>query len=48
MGKVMGKYGTLVVARILWIFIAAIGVHFLISGISEVFGIAVPMFTSKV
>lgn len=48
MGKVLGKYGTLVVARILWIFIAAIGVHFLISGISEVFGIAVPMFTNKV
>jgi multiple antibiotic resistance protein len=48
MAKVMGKYGTLVVARILWIFIAAIGVHFLISGISEVFGIAVPMFASRV
>jgi len=48
MARVMGKYGTLVVARILWIFIAAIGVHFLISGISEVFGIAVPMFASKV
>ncbi len=47
MAKVMGKYGTLVVARILWIFIAAIGVHFLISGISEVFGIAVPMFANK-
>jgi multiple antibiotic resistance protein len=48
MARVMGKYGTLVVARILWIFIAAIGVHFLISGISEVFGIAVPIFGSKV
>jgi len=40
--KVLGKLGTLVVARVLWIFIAAIAVHFVISGISEVFG--VPLF----
>ena len=47
MAKMMGKYGTLVVARILWIFIAAIGAHFLISGISEVFGLTVPLFAVK-
>ena len=44
LARVMGRYGTLVIARILWIFIAAIGAHFLISGISEVFGVAVPIF----
>ena len=44
LSRVMGRYGTLVIARILWIFIAAIGAHFLISGISEVFGVAVPIF----
>lgn len=48
LARLMGKYGTLVVARILWIFIAAIGAHFLISGISEVFGITVPLSASKV
>ena len=48
LARVMGKYGTLVVARILWIFIAAIGAHFLISGISEVFGITVPLFATRV
>ncbi len=38
--RVLGRLGTLVVARILWIFIAAIGAHFLIAGISEVFGVS--------
>ena len=47
LAKVMGRFGTLVVARILWIFIAAIGAHFLISGISEVFGLTVPIFAVK-
>ena len=47
LARVMGRFGTLVVARILWIFIAAIGAHFLISGISEVFGVAVPIFAVK-
>ena len=37
--KLMGKIGRIVVSRILWIFIAAIGAHFLISGIRETFGI---------
>jgi multiple antibiotic resistance protein len=44
LSKLMGRFGTLVIARILWIFIAAIGAHFLISGISEVFGVSVPIF----
>lgn len=35
----MGKIGRLVISRIMWIFIAAIGVHFLISGIQETFHI---------
>lgn len=34
---VMGKIGRMVVSRILWIFIAAIGVHFLLSGIKDAF-----------
>jgi multiple antibiotic resistance protein len=38
-GKVMGRIGRLVVSRILWIFMAALGVHFLISGIQQIFGI---------
>lgn len=42
LSKLMGRFGTLVIARILWIFIAAIGAHFLISGISEVFGVPLP------
>lgn len=46
LSRLMGRFGTLVIARILWIFIAAIGAHFLISGVSEVFGIAVPVFAS--
>jgi multiple antibiotic resistance protein len=37
--RMMGKIGRLVVGRILWIFIGAIGVHFLISGIRQIFGI---------
>lgn len=36
--RVMGRIGRLVVSRILWIFIAAIGVHFLLSGLREFFG----------
>jgi len=39
LARVMGPLGTLVVARVLWIFIAAIAVHFVISGISELFGV---------
>jgi len=35
--RFLGTVGKLVVSRILWIFIAAIGVHFLISGIKEAF-----------
>lgn len=42
LARVMGKFGTLVVARILWIFIAAIAASFLVSGISTVFGIPMP------
>ncbi len=41
--RALGRLGTLVVARILWIFIAAIGAHFLLSGISEVFGVVIPV-----
>ena len=44
LSKLMGRFGTLVIARILWIFIAAIGAHFLLSGVSEVFGIHIPIF----
>jgi len=40
--RVLGRYGTIVISRVLWIFIAAIAVRFLVAGISEVFGIAVP------
>lgn len=35
-GRLMGKIGRLVIGRILWIFIAAIGVHFLVSGIQQI------------
>ena len=42
LSHLMGRFGTLVVARVLWIFIAAIGAHFLITGISEVFGVPLP------
>lgn len=35
--RFLGQVGKLVVSRILWIFIAAIGVHFLVSGITEAF-----------
>ena len=37
--KLMGRIGRMVLSRILWIFIGAIGVHFLLSGIRETFGI---------
>lgn len=37
--KALGKIGRLVISRILWIFLAAIGVHFLVSGIREAFSI---------
>lgn len=37
--RLMGRIGRLVIGRVLWIFIAAIGVHFLISGIQGIFGI---------
>ncbi len=37
--RLMGKIGRLVIGRILWIFIAAIGVHLIISGIQAIFGI---------
>ena len=37
--RVLGRAGKLIVSRILWIFIGAIGVHFLPSGIRELFGI---------
>lgn len=39
LAKVIGPLGTMVIARVLWIFIAAIAVRFIISGISEVFGV---------
>ncbi len=39
LARIMGTLGTLVVARVLWIFIAAIAVHFVLSGVSEVFGL---------
>jgi len=47
LSRLVGRFGTLVIARILWIFIAAIGAHFLISGIGEVFGIPIPIFGMK-
>jgi multiple antibiotic resistance protein len=37
--RVVGHFGVLVVGRIMWIFIASIGVHFLSTGIQQVFGI---------
>ncbi len=37
--RLMGKVGRLVISRVLWIFIAATGVHLLLSGIREMFGI---------
>ena len=37
--RLMGKVGRLVIGRILWIFIGAIGVHFLLSGIQELFSV---------
>jgi len=44
LSRLMGRFGTLVIARILWIFIAAIGAHFLLTGVGEVFGINLPIF----
>ena len=41
LNRFLGKYGSLVVARVLYIFIAAIGVHFLVSGIAIYFKISV-------
>ena len=39
LSRLVGQLGTLVIARVLWIFIAAIAVNFVLSGISEAFGI---------
>jgi len=47
LSRLMGRFGTLVIARILWIFIAAIGAHFLITGISEVFGVRLPILSGR-
>ena len=46
LARLVGPLGTLVIARVLWIFIAAIAVHFVLSGISEVFGIKL-MFAGR-
>lgn len=37
-GRLMGKIGRLVIGRVLWIFIAAIGVHLLVTGIRAILG----------
>lgn len=37
--RLMGRFGSMVVSRILFIFITAIGVHFLLSGIADYFGL---------
>ncbi|MBN1141767.1 MAG: MarC family protein [Deltaproteobacteria bacterium] len=37
--RMLGKIGSIVVSRVLWIFLAAIGVHFLLTGIAEYFQI---------
>lgn len=37
LNRVMGKFGTMVTSRILFIFIIAIGVRFVISGLSAYF-----------
>jgi len=39
LARLVGPLGTLVIARVLWIFIAAIAVDFVLSGISQVFGV---------
>lgn len=39
LARLIGPLGTLVIARVLWIFIAAIAVNFVLSGVSEAFGI---------
>ncbi len=40
--RILGRFGSMVVSRIMYIFIAAIGVHFLVTGIAAVFRI--PLF----
>jgi len=40
--RILGRFGSMVVSRIMYIFIAAIGVHFLVTGIAAVFKI--PLF----
>lgn len=42
LARLVGPLVTLVISRVLWIFIAAIAVHFVLSGISEAFGIPLP------
>lgn len=39
LARLIGQLGTIVIARVLWIFIAAIAVNFVLAGISEAFGI---------
>lgn len=39
--KLIGHTGSMILARILWIFIGAIGMHFLITGISDVFSLPI-------
>ncbi len=39
--KVLGRFGSLVISRIMYIFIAAIGVNFLLNGIANVFHLKV-------
>ena len=39
MAKFMGRLGSLVVARIFWIFLTALGIHFLLTGLDEVFSL---------
>jgi multiple antibiotic resistance protein len=40
--RVIGKFGSMAIARILWIFIAAIGIRFLITGLAEIFSLNLP------
>jgi multiple antibiotic resistance protein len=40
--RLMGRFGTMVISRILFIFITAIGVHFLLSGLAAYFGVGFP------
>lgn len=41
LNRLLGKFGSLVVSRIMYIFIAAIGIHFLVTGIARVFHISI-------